>query len=105
MTDRELLERAGAALCKSRSLPLYLHRPGEKPAVFTYLGKSWNPLEDDGDALRLAVALRITIAFHDDAIAAMHIDSGRSWPVPYKGDNTAATRLAIVRAAAQLGAD
>lgn len=46
----------------------------------------WNPLTDDGDAFRLAVALGLTV------IVAVHGDD------PY-----AATRRAIVRAGAAIG--
>lgn len=62
----------------------------------------WNPLADDGDALRLAVKLRIDLQFfsmhteawkvHHDSVCVDHLDD------PY-----AATRRAIVRAAAELG--
>jgi hypothetical protein len=67
----------------------------------------WNPLTDDGDALRLAVKLRIT----------PHIDTNiteAQWAIPSVGrggfkleshldDPYAATRRAIVRAAAEIG--
>lgn len=68
-----------------------------KEADFTGM---WNPLEDDGDALRLAVKLRI------------HLTVGNGWSAasgPAGGfleqadDHLAATRLAIVRAAAAIG--
>ena len=67
----------------------------------------WTPLTDDGDALRLAVNLGIDLAFYldsgaveartfgqiDDAIEAVSVGV----------DIHAATRLAIVRAAAAIG--
>ena len=70
----------------------------------------WNPLSDDGDALRLAVKLRIDIQFsfaaiqincdiYDWAEKAVKVDvqeDGREDPY-------AATRRAIVRAAAKIG--
>ena len=62
--------------------------------------KRWNPLTDDGDALRLAVTLRITVEQGDgwsDAggwCTVYHSDHG--------GDACAATRRAIVRVAAGL---
>ncbi|ANA34323.1 hypothetical protein [Ralstonia mannitolilytica] len=106
MTDQELLVRAGTALCKSRGLPLYNHRQDEQPAVFTYMGRSWNPLEDDGDALRLAVALRISIDPREDGVCAI---AGNNKHVVIEMGNgellVVATRRAIVRAAAMLAAD
>lgn len=55
----------------------------------------WNPLHDDGDALRLAVRLNLLGAHSDEhAIGA----AGMLDADPY-----AATRRAIVRAAAEIG--
>lgn len=64
----------------------------------------WNPLIDDGDALRLAVKLEIDItfnAFEDENVLA-------SWDTEwvmedYNDDPYAATRRVIVRAAAEIG--
>jgi hypothetical protein len=67
----------------------------------------WDPLADDGDALRLAVALRLTVQVRDD-----HVKVGWSGCVQWIGEDClpcdsasmpAATRRAIVRAAAELG--
>ncbi len=64
----------------------------------------WNPLTEDGDALRLAVKLMIHIewwpAFHDGAVAACTDISKHS--EPWRSDRAAATRRAIVRAAAEM---
>ena len=91
MTDIELLEFAAKAA-------------GYKKRFVHYLG--WNPLIDDGDALRLAVKLGLgvsvplgykrtdVVAFSDSRINA--IESHGSDPL-------AATRRAIVRAAAEIG--
>lgn len=73
----------------------------------------WNPLTDDGDALRLAVKLRINIEH------AGHVRAGRNGAdqvqasprslghlahvEKYGNDDMAATRFAIVRAAAAIG--
>jgi hypothetical protein len=65
----------------------------------------WNPLTDDGDALRLAVKLGLTTAQlitnrevevndYDETVLISEFDG----PDPY-----AATRRAIVRAAAEIG--
>lgn len=57
----------------------------------------WNPLEDDGDALRLAVRLSIDVEFEGKVVFA---DGNFS---EFKAeDPNAATRRAIVRAAAAM---
>ena len=66
----------------------------------------WNPLEDDGDALRLAVKLEMDIEITKDQL-------NDKWVWVYLGrhaltescgnDPYAATRRAIVRAAAEIG--
>ena len=95
-SDRELLELAA----KAAGMTLL-----DRPAVHSFghglmtTGGVWSPLTDDGDALRLAVKLRLIV------------EPGRAWvskygpmvgedvlPCPY-----AATRRAIVRAAADIG--
>lgn len=73
----------------------------------------WNPLQDDGEALRLAVKLRLWLRYRDDkSVNACWYDergifagnvteefgSLRNGPDP-----SAATRRAIVRAAAAIG--
>jgi hypothetical protein len=58
--------------------------------------RKWNPLTDDGDAFRLAVKLGILNL--DDAL----VNSDHS--IDFQDDPYAATRLAIVRAAAAIGA-
>ena len=68
---------------------------------FTMSGKEWNPLTDDGDALRLAVTLGLHVygckigCNVDDYIFIDKEDCG--------GDPYAATRRAITRAAAEIG--
>ncbi len=69
----------------------------------------WNPLTDDGDALRLAVKLGIEPQFnHDIEVVAIDTNPGslRAAGViteEYNNDPYAATRRAIVRAAAEIG--
>lgn len=86
MTDRELLELAA------------------KAAGVDYKGWdrewTWNPLTDDGDALRLAVKLRIDVCSDDDFIAAEGPLSYVAAHEPRDVEGYAATRRAIVRAAA-----
>lgn len=93
MTDRELLELAAKAA-------------GIEPA--SYMGRdvgwyvpgrgvgSWSPLTDDGDALRLAVKLKIQIT--PEYVFQGPWEGGGFLRDPY-----AATRRAIVRAAAEIG--
>lgn len=90
MSDRELLELAAKATghCYSWSDKyecLETWRDGDKIKRF------WQPHRDDGDALRLAVKLGISV-FSPDC-AEYHND----------GDVYASVRLAIVRAAAEIG--
>ena len=92
MSDRELLELAAKAAGIRINYWVYDNND-DSPSVLES-GGIWNPLTDDGDALRLAVQLGLlgapfmTLEF----IAAI----GDSAPC-------AATRLAIVRAAAEIG--
>lgn len=74
---------------------------------------SWSPLTDDGDALRLAVSLQLSIRNeHVSAGSAYCTDSSdKDYPVVDSGDSEdhvissdyAATRRAIVLAAAEIG--
>lgn len=60
--------------------------------------EGWNPLTDDGDALRLAVRLRMLVEI--DKCHAMV--NGNIEDLTGDADPFAATRRAIVRAAAEL---
>ena len=92
MTDLELLEAAA----KAAGLPW---------DQWVIDGDdSWNPLDDDGDALRLAVKLDLHIRFyrkHVDVDAEVHGKGVISEHFTTLKD--AATRRAIVRAAAEVG--
>lgn len=104
MDDRALLEAAAKAAGMSGTAVEYDDR-----MVFLEDGKSasieWNPLTNDGDALRLAVKLGMTISidlydgctrilneFEAVILCHMHFDGGPE----------TAARRAIVRAAAAL---
>lgn len=65
----------------------------------------WNPLADDGDALRLAVKLAIDIWRPGDACVHAVGSFGEETVEELRLDNLAATRRAIVRAAAEIGKD
>jgi hypothetical protein len=98
-TDKELLELAA----KAAGVPL-IERIGMHRDYFAddRTGNEWNPLTDDGDALRLAVKLELYI-FIDDK--KTHVDSHDMTVLErFKDCPYAATRRAIVRAAAEIGA-
>lgn len=110
-SDRELLELAAKAAGYEfswgatpliKTVDMSVNRP------FTI----WNPLSDDGDALRLAVKLGLTVApanginaeisecYRNSSLFGRSTD-GRS--ERHNGDEYSATRRAIVRAAAEIG--
>ena len=89
MSDRELLELAAKAAGIADGDVFW----GMKHK------KEWQPLTDDGDALRLAVKLGIDIEFEGENI--VFADGNYSEFLP--PDPVAATRRAIVRAAAEIG--
>jgi hypothetical protein len=98
MNDRELLEFA------AKAAGIQVHPDGIEWNR-NEDGYRWNPLTDDGDALRLAVKLRIGIGDRETTITAFHrkdMSSGGLY-VEEVGDPYAATRRAIVRAAATIG--
>lgn len=112
MTDRELLEAAAKAA--GILTPSWYGNASYIDGMLSI----WNPLEDDGDALRLAVELRLVLHIWDDgelASAAKTMPDGRdpaledaslwfSADAHASGGLAAATRRAIVRAAAEIGA-
>lgn len=106
MNDRELLEMAAkaAGLRIEGDADALVVFPGHYSGGFSVLndkgGSSlWNPLTDDGDALRLAVKLNIQGA--GSAVWATSMTSISE----YETDHYAATRRAVVRAAAAIGAN
>jgi hypothetical protein len=67
----------------------------------------WNPLTDDGDALRLAVKLGLTVVHyrepdHNDGVSVAYAPSFGKPVLASENGFDAATRRAIVRAAAAL---
>ncbi len=104
MTDKELLELAAKA---AEIESLWWTKDGNK--LFQRNGgeqKPWNPLEDDGDALRLAVQLRMVLdTSTGDDIHAQYPFGTNYYPLCEEGnpDPYAATRRAITRAAAEIG--
>lgn len=99
MTDKELLEAAAKAVGMSLDFkvrgdfpPYYLNKRGGH--------SSWNPLADDGDALRLAVVRDIEVWNTATDSCALDFYTGYKAIEPHNSDKFAATRRAIVRAAA-----
>lgn len=97
-SDRELLELAAIAC-------------GEIPnswrgndAYFDGVLSRWNPLTDDGDALRLAVDLSLDVHINQHHVEIFSGDLEDCIDqVCVDGDVRSATRRAIVRAAAAIG--
>ena len=106
MNDRELLELAA----KAAGIEVLEERGGSLPWTIRVngAGKVWNPLTDDGDALRLAVKLHIDFNGNDYDVGFtngwVQASIGhRACMEEYGSDPYAATRRAIVRAAAEIG--
>lgn len=111
MTDRELLELAAKAAGIDYWIVRFAPRsaPVEKLHI-TENGETveWNPLVNDALALRLAVKLKLTVGHNfystvsgDSVFAKTQSTIGEFEYV--KNDPYAATRRAIVRAAAEIG--
>lgn len=100
MTDRELLEAAA----KAAGPQIGRHRaPPSDSSVFCSNGLYLNPLADDGDALRLAVELRNDVTFSDALVMTWPVDGRDGESEPLNPCPYAATRRAIVLAAAAMG--
>jgi hypothetical protein len=98
-TDRELIELAA----KAAGIELTDWSEIEQ-AYRRKDGGYFRALTDDGDALRLAVRLRLHFATLDYSAIASEDKSGAFEQEPFEGsDPYAATRRAIVRAAASIG--
>jgi hypothetical protein len=101
--DRELLEMAAKAA--GIEIMFWSGRDigAESPVVKPH-GLAWNPLTDDGDALRLAVKLCIRIEQTDNyAVTWGGTVCAKQFSERINDDRYAATRRAIVRAAAEIG--
>jgi hypothetical protein len=121
MTDRELLELAA----KAAGLEIHTARQAERDeegcansGLWIINGSTcWNPLTDDGDALRLAVRLNLNVHVDCEALPPwILVENNTSQDPKYisaeeKGGalgadlniRLAATRRAIVGAAAEIG--
>ncbi len=104
MTDREMLELAA----KAAGLEFNDKRsPTGSIALYCPMEGWWDPLTNDGDALRLAVKIWICLDIEGEAICAsvykarpencIHVHEREF------NDMAAATRRAVTRAAAEIG--
>lgn len=108
MEDRELLELAAKAAGYTDidfNGPYPTRVIGHDDDFDCNVYTRWNPLTDDGDALRLAVRLRIDLYFNEDAylVQANPQNTRHERCEQYGKDMGAVTRRAIVHAAAAIG--
>ena len=111
MTDREMLELAA----KAAGLKIHARNQAERDAtgcghvgLWIVDGDScWNPRDDDGQSMRLAGKINANITFGACMCPVVHV---RVWGyvhssnyADYGNDQMAAVRLAILRAAAEIG--
>ncbi len=92
MEDSELLELAAKAA-------------GLWDSANNCIDIPWSPLTNDGDALRLAVKLKLHLGLESHTVSAWESDKFGNFQtevLSHRGDE-AATRRAIVRAAAEIG--
>lgn len=102
MTDRELLELAA----KAAGIRFHAGCEYSSSGGLRTLGGWWNPLAVNGDAFELAVRLRLDICRPSSKHAAVcvWVDHLCDFIEENEGaDTAAATRRAIVRAAAEIG--
>lgn len=102
MNDKELLKLAAKA-----SGVVGVYYESDNPIhTGVFAGSTnhyWNPLIDDGDALRLAVKLHMHLDMRSLDPGASTIAHGWLWEQASATERAAATRRAIVRAAAEIG--
>ena len=109
MTEKELLELAakaagieGRRFVENEAIQANLHTG----MWCDLLEDIWNPLTDDGDALRLAVKLGLLVDVWLQQKVCIASNQGEELVdarVEFGTDPQAATRRAIVRAAAEIG--
>lgn len=107
MDDRELLELAARA---TGIEPLYWSDGQEPyssgPGIIYGDNWIWNPLTDSGDAFLLMVACKLNVDCsdsHPSSLAYLESDIESTYAeVPHSDDPCAATRRAIVNAAAAI---
>ena len=105
MNDRNLLELAAKAAGIEGKWAEWDHAYGDYLEYgLDYGGRTlWNPLTDDGDALRLAVSLRLSPMMRTLGCDTTDLNGDAGAYEKWGGDPYAATRRAIVSAAAEIG--
>jgi len=109
MSDRKLLELAAkaAGMESMRYASPYTGMSKmldpARPETTGSIGPNWNPITDDGDALRLAVKLRMSVFHSLSDVYVVDDDGDIEVEEGHKRDPLAATRRAIVRVAAEIG--
>jgi hypothetical protein len=102
MTDRELLELAA----KAAGMQTFGQDNSGALCIDPVDYVPWNPLTDDGDVLRLAVKCGIVVEYRRDVPMAFAYHYALNLEIGERNsslDPYAATRRAIVRAAAEIG--
>jgi hypothetical protein len=103
MDNKQLLERVAKAAGYDFEI---LHGKAWKDGWICFANEDpWDPLEDDADAFRLMVDCNINVEFWDHKVGAAILDyfpdENPVFYADHSNDKHAATRMAIVRAAAQ----
>ena len=103
--DREMLELAAKAAGIEGKWAKWDHAYGDyREYGLDYGGRTlWNPITDDGDALRLAVKLKLTPMMRDFGCDVTDFVGIGCAYEKWSSDPYADTRRAIVRAAAEIG--
>ncbi len=103
MNDREMLEYAAKAAG-------YYMRSEQDGSITVWTDggsdvPNWNPLNDDGDAFRLAVKLEMFVDFHTGQALNLitPTEDGDQWLCGDLDDDYDSARMAIVLVAAQKG--
>jgi hypothetical protein len=102
--DRELLYFAAKAAGHEPGTLYWVDgtEPYSSGEGFIVKNRIWNPLTDDGDALRLAVQLLMQIFPDASGVEVIHPDVGY-FSYPANSDLPSAVRGAIVSTAAEIG--
>lgn len=106
-TDRELLELAAKAAGKQIDIESFGEYQDAHNGCVVADGEHWNPFTDDGDAMRLAAECKLTVCMDGDASVSAHTAYDPSICfvtqfIKHSECKHAATRRAIVRAAAEI---
>ena len=102
MTDKELLELAAkAAGIEIQDERIWVDAKEGMGGSW----EKWNPLTNDGDALRLAVKLNLAVDIYNSCVCyhSDDLEIEEHYPQGIIHDMYVATRRAIVRASAEIG--